>query len=185
MGRRHRKQRHRRPLSQRNSIAVDSEGNVWTSNSGGLELPCNGNTPIPQGGTPSVAKLTRNGKNIKASVFYGGGIVLPWGIAVDGDDNIFIANFGGQRLSEFCGVKSSKCPPGTKTGDPISPDTGYTSDALTRNTGVAIDPSGNVWLANNWLTVPVQTNPGGHGVVVFIGLASPVKTPLNGLPMKP
>jgi streptogramin lyase len=166
-------------------IAVDSEGNVWTSNSGGLGLPCNGNTPNRPGGTPSVAKLTRTGKNVKASVFYGGGITFPWGIAIDGNDNIFVANFGGQRLSEFCGVRTSNCPPGTKTGDPISPDTGYTSDALTRNTGVAIDPSGNVWLANNWLNVPIQTNPGGHGAVVFIGLAAPIKTPLNGPPSKP
>jgi hypothetical protein len=35
------------------------------------------------------------------------------------------------------------------------------------------------------MTVPIQTNPGGHGLVVFIGLAAPVKTPLNGVPMKP
>ena len=167
-------------------IAVDSEGNVWTANSGGLELPCDGNSALFQrGGTPSIAKVTRTGKSAKTSVFYGGGISRPWGIAVDGNDNIFVANFGGQRLSEFCGVKTSNCPPGTKTGDPISPDTGYTSDALTRNTGVAIDPSGNVWLANNWLNVPIQTNPGGHGAVVYIGLAAPVKTPLNGLPSKP
>jgi hypothetical protein len=47
---------------------------------------------------------------------------------------------------------------------------------------VQIDPSGNVWLTNNWLTIPVQTNPGGRSVVVFIGLATPVKTPLIGPP---
>ncbi len=166
-------------------IAVDSQGNVWTANSGAIDLPCGGNQGRPFLGKASVAKLSRVGKTMKASVFTGGGITVPWGIAVDGDDNVWVANFGGQRLSEFCGVKASKCPAGVETGDPISPDTGYTSDALTRNTGVVIDPSGNVWLANNWMTLPIQANPGGHGLVVFVGLATPIKTPLNGVPIKP
>jgi len=110
---------------------------------------------------------------------------LPWGVAIDGNDNVFVANFSGQHLSEICGIKTATCPAGFKTGDPISPVVGYRSDALTRNTGVAIDPSGNVWLANNWLPVPIQSNPGGHAAVVFIGLAAPVKTPLNGNSRKP
>jgi len=31
----------------------------------------------------------------------------------------------------------------------------------------------------------VQTNPGGHALVVFIGLAAPIKTPLIGPPQQP
>ena len=79
------------------------------------------------------------------------------------------------------------CPPGKRTGDAISPDTGYGSDALVRNTGVQIDPSGNVWLTNNWIQDAFffQTNPGGHELVVFIGLAAPIKTPLIGPPSTP
>ena len=64
----------------------------------------------------------------------------------------------------------------------ISPETGYSFTGLVRNTGVSIDPSGNVWLTNNWLEDPVQTNPGGREVVVFLGLAKPVMTPLLGYP---
>lgn len=71
------------------------------------------------------------------------------------------------------------------TGEAISPASGYGSDALTRNTGVAVDPSGNVWLADNRQTIPLQTNPGGHAVVVFIGIAAPVRTPLDGPPRRP
>ena len=61
------------------------------------------------------------------------------------------------RVSHFCGVDTSKCPPTKRgVGKAISPDgTGYTSDALVRNTAVAIDPSGNVWLANNWKRFPI------------------------------
>ena len=60
-------------------------------------------------------------------------------------------------------------------------------------TDVAIDPAGNVWVPNNWdlyeqgfKKVPdpaLATRFGGNGVVVFFGLAKPVKTPLIG-PMR-
>jgi hypothetical protein len=50
---------------------------------------------------------------------------------------------------------------------------------------VAIDPSGNVWLTNNWKTVAIQANPGGYQIVAFLGLAAPVKTPLIGPPELP
>jgi streptogramin lyase len=181
-------------------IAVDSIGNVWISNSGVVRVPCAGdldsdtlspedaNAEIP----PEGASVTLRRPNGKLQSFKGGGIFIPWGIAVDGNDNIWVANWGGPSsglvgLSQFCGAKPSTCPPGFKTGDPISPDTGYTSDGLIRVTGVAIDPSGNVWLANNWVIDALENldNPGGHEVVVFIGLAAPVKTPLLGPPRQP
>ena len=44
-----------------------------------------------------------------------------------------------------------------------------------RVTAVQIDPSGNVWATNNWKAIPVQTNPGGYQVVVYVGLAAPVQ----------
>ncbi len=94
------------------------------------------------------------------SPFTGGGITLPWEIALDGNDTVWVFNFGAvkvgtstttpTRISRFCGVDTKKCPPGMRVGDPISPDTGYRSDALQRITGGQIDPSGNVWLTNNW-----------------------------------
>ncbi|MBF0552146.1 MAG: NHL repeat-containing protein [Deltaproteobacteria bacterium] len=170
-------------------VAIDSLGNVWIANSGIISLPCPtadvpvSDVPTTLGG--SVTLLRRDGRPPHSSPFTGGGLTIPWGIAVDGDDNIWVANFADQRLTQLCGARPSRCPQGSRTGDPISPSTGYTSDALDRNTGVAIDPSGNVWLANNWKNIPVQTNPGGDGLVVFIGLAAPVKTPLIGPPSHP
>ena len=41
-------------------------------------------------------------------------------------------------------------------------------------THLAVDPSGNVWVANNWENVPVQTNPGAHQIVAFVGAAAPL-----------
>jgi hypothetical protein len=51
-----------------------------------------------------------------------------------------------------------------------------------RNMGISIDPSGNVWLANNWKEIAVQNHPGGNSIAVLIGAAGPVKSPLIGLP---
>ena len=57
-------------------------------------------------------------------------------------------------------------------------------------TDLAIDPAGNVWIMNNWqdidscLTVPdevLSTRCGGQGVVIFYGMAKPVKAPQIGL----
>jgi hypothetical protein len=59
---------------------------------------------------------------------------------------------------------------------------GYTSDALIRNTGIAIDPSGNVWLANDWKNVPLINNPGGNSIAVLVSAAAPLRTPLIGPP---
>jgi hypothetical protein len=78
------------------------------------------------------------------------------------------------------------CPPGLRTGDAISPDgTGYGFDGPTRVTGVQADPSGNVWATNNWKNEVDLENPGGLEIVIFIGLAAPIETPLIGPPRRP
>ncbi|MCB8910271.1 hypothetical protein KUG88_09015 [Rhodococcus rhodochrous] len=96
-------------------------------------------------------------------------------MVVDGNDNIWVANFAGRAVSQFCGSRAVACRPGTTTGAPISPDvTGYGFDGLVRNTGITIDQAGNVWVANNWKEIPIQTNPGGYEMVAFVGAAAPV-----------
>ncbi len=181
-------------------IAADSQGNIWVANSDVVDAPCN--PPANDFGdaqNPSIALLTPDGEFHPNSPFNGGGVLIPWGIAVDGNDTVWVANFGVNpeygdpdniddkgippRVSQFCGIDPSKCPPGKQQiGQPISPANGYTSNALLRNTGIAIDPSGNVWLANNWKEIPPQWNPGGNSIAVMVGAAAPLKTPLIGTP---
>jgi hypothetical protein len=158
-----------RPLG----ITADSAGNQWVANSGLLDLPCPdfGDTGSVGG---SVTLITADGELGSPAPFTGGGLTLPWDVAVDGNDNVWVANFAGKRLSLFCGLRPSTCPSGMSTGDAISPDTGYGFDGLVRNTGVVVDPSGNVWVANNWKEVPLQANPGGYEMVAFVGVAGPV-----------
>ena len=122
----------------------------------------------------------------------GKSIIAPWGIAIDGNDNVWVANSTGRSVTHLCGARPENCPPGKKTGDPISPPGGYIGGQKII-TDVAIDPAGNVWVANNWdrpdegmKEVPepaLSTRFGANGTVVFFGLAKPVKTPLIG-PMR-
>ncbi|MFE0461642.1 hypothetical protein ACFW1A_20560 [Kitasatospora sp. NPDC058965] len=181
----------RRPLA----VATDSRGYAWVSNSGILPVPCADSTPADLADAVAGESGPRPGASVTliapdgtpaAEPFTNGGLFLPWGIAVDGDDTVWVANFGGHRVARLCGTDLSACPPGYRTGQPISPpDTGYPSDGLERNTGLQIDPSGNVWLVNNWRTAAVQTNPGGHELVVLVGAAAPVPTPKLGGPAQP
>jgi hypothetical protein len=45
---------------------------------------------------------------------------------------------------------AENCPPGMKTGDQISPPAGYVGGGLQMQTDIAISPSGDVWVMNNW-----------------------------------
>ncbi len=185
-------------------VAVDSLGNVWVANSGVIPLPCPGGgedgycdgTLVVGDGTiigdleadgfATIARITPDG--VVDDAFGGGGLSIPWGIAVDGDDHIWVADFNGRRISKICGANPATWPCGMTTGDPISPDaTGYGSDATERLVCVAIDPSGNIWVPNNWIidAPQYQTNPGGRAVVQYVGLAAPVATPMNGPARRP
>jgi hypothetical protein len=157
-------------------------GKRWTNNRFGKKASRTGRSA-----TRCCSRTSTSGCPISNAAFQAGGVTLPWGIAVDGNDNVWVANFAGQRLMQLCGVADAQhCPPGVRTGDALSPDAGYFSDALVRVTGVQIDASGNVWAANNWLIEGFTSkNPGGHEVVVFVGLAAPVKPPLIGPPRRP
>ncbi|MGV1048403.1 MAG: hypothetical protein ACOYD4_07760 [Solirubrobacterales bacterium] len=126
-------------LSRPLGVASDSRGYFWVANSGKIIPPCKGNQVAVEekGGEGSVTLLKPNGEPARAKGITGGGIVMPWGIAVDGADNVWVANFSGQRLSQLCGTRPRSCPPGKRrTGRAISPArTGYGFDGLVRNTG--------------------------------------------------
>jgi hypothetical protein len=174
--------------------AADSKGNIWVANSDWLDAPCPTRLQLGTAANPSVAMFDMKTKlPFPGAPFSGGGITLPWGVSVDGDDTVWVFNFGvvpvgsttdtPTGISRLCGVKTRKCPPGLRVGDPISPSTGYQSNALERVTGGQIDPSGNIWMTNNWkLDANPLKNPGGNAIVIVIGAAAPLRTPLIGPP---
>jgi hypothetical protein len=172
------------------AIALDSKGNAW----------------IASGGDDTVYRVTPDGQ--VAGFTDRGGLNSPWGVTVDGNDDVWVANFGhlgilydytNAAVSKLAGVDS---PSGLPVGQPISPETGYTLptagepvtlpdgsplyedgtpcyNPLMRMTSVTIDQAGNLWAVNNWKPrfatdfEPQQGNPGGDGVVIFVGLARP------------
>jgi streptogramin lyase len=175
-------------------VASDSLGNVWVSLSGKIDLPCPPPVNVQPATYAGIAMVNLDGVQLNTrpddpllpDYTAPGGLTIAWGIAVDGSDNVWVANFTRGGVSHFCGARDGSCPAGVATGDALSPDSsGYHSDLLDRNTAVEVDSSGNVWLTNNWKDVPIQPDPVGDAMVVYIGLASPVKAPLIGPPQQP
>jgi hypothetical protein len=81
-------------------------------------------------------------------------------------------------------------------GEPLYPPPNPPSyKPLMRLTSVHPDMAGNVWATNNWKpSVVVDVggapfdpagNPGGDGIVVFVGLAAPTRAPNVGQPLPP
>jgi hypothetical protein len=198
-------------------MAVDSQGNVWVASHFGtawrhwiglgravLTEELGGNwdpvlvhamlaeRPGPWGG--AVVVLRPDGKQARPAV-YGHGIVVPWAIAIDGNDHIWVSNFSNppDPIAELCGSRTETCPPGMKMGDPISPPGGFVSGGMQMQVDLAIDPAGDVWVGNNWQMYQAalgrvdeaqSTLGAGQGLVVFYGMAKPVRTPLIG-PVQP
>jgi hypothetical protein len=178
--------------------ATDIEGNMWVANSDFLDAPCPTRNMVGPAENPSISLFHADTQQPDShSPFSGGGVTLPWGLLVDGKDTVWVFNFGaepfrrtppnattGTAVSRFCGENAANCPQGLRTGDPISPETGYQSNAITRITGGAVDPSGNLWMTDNWkINVNPFKNPGGNAIVIAIGAAAPIQTPVIGPPV--
>jgi hypothetical protein len=144
----------------------------------------------------SISVFRPDGSEASFSPVYGKGIYAPWAVSVDGNDNIWISNLSTSSagIVELCGFRTENCPPGFKTGDAISPPSGYVGGGLQMQVDASIGPAGDVWVTNNWQYYPaalgkvdeaLSTLGGGQGVVVFYGLAKPVRTPLIGPPRAP
>jgi sugar lactone lactonase YvrE len=139
----------------------------------------------------SMVLLRPDGSPYPGSPFVGRSLPGPWAVAVDGDDNVWVSNFAGAsgQIAHLCGVRTENCPTGSKTGDPISPPLGYVGGGLQMEVDIEVDPAGNVWVTNNWQDIDscigtpaegLSTRCGGQGVVVFYGMAKPVRAPQIG-----
>jgi hypothetical protein len=176
-------------------VAVDSEGNVWSSGffqsyiyensvSNGAAI---GASPAGEGNLQEPYSIAIDGSNniwlpnnFDSNTFVGdtvteftslstgtlytpSGLEGPYGIAIDGAGNVWVPSglvANGQPGSNLIEL--------SPTGDTISPSAGYISGALSSGTDVGVDGSGNVWVANS-----------GTNVVEFVGLGTPVVTPLS------
>ena len=86
--------------------------------------------------------------------FTGGGLNAPAGLAVDASGNVWVANAGGNSVTEL-----------SSAGTLVSGSTGYTGGGnILGPQGIAVDRSGNVWIADTLLSSVVEL-PVSGGVV--------------------
>ena len=76
-----------------------------------------------------------------------------------------------------------------KTRYQISPQGGYVGGGLQMQSDIAVWHSGGIWAMNNWQDIggclpgapeALSTRCGGQGVVIFFGMAKPVRAPQIG-----
>ncbi len=170
-------------LSAPTAVALDSAGNVAVANAGTGQICLFNNSAVLQqclsdgrllgatavavstGGNISAAgsttgagitgafTLATNAGAVNAgSPVSGGGLTLPVSVAYDGSGTAWFANTG--SISAFSGSSA------------VSGIGGF--GVLNSPAGIAVDSSGSVWTANS----------GDNSISVFIGLATPVVTPV-------
>src|SRR5262249_14736967 len=114
---------HKTVLSHPVGNAADVEGNIWVANSDWLDSPCPTRTHLGAATNPSITLYRADTRTpYPGSPFTGGGLTVPWGIAVDGDDTVWVFNFGAVKvgtstdtptgISRFCGFTTEECPAG-------------------------------------------------------------------------
>lgn len=191
------------------ALALDSKGNAWVASNMSLDFPP---PVIPDGASimeqfkiaaghmlkvletnprmvTGVVNMIRPDGSQPAPMGFTGNkaVSVPWGLNIDGNDDVWIGNFWGRGVVLMAGDNTKGHPAGTKTGDAIHVFKGGSIQMLT---DVSIDPAGNVWAANNWNDLngaaapdplrPTSTWGGGSGITVIYGVASPVKPPRMG-----
>ena len=121
-----------------------------------------------------------------------GAVNLPWGINVDGNDDVWTPNGWKHGIVYMAGDNTKGHPAGTKTGEVLHL---FTSGAFETVIDVSIDAAGNAWCANNWNDLRIATamteDParstwgGGTGINVIYGVAEPVQPPRMGKVRRP
>ena len=138
------------------NLAIDQLGNVWVTNYYGN----------------SISEVSSTGVVLSNGSYTGGSIDHPQGIAIDGAGNVWIANYRSPFITKLAGASVAGVAPGTA----LSPAGGLGAHAaLSESYALAVDASGNLWISNF----------GSNTLTQFIGLASPVRTPLIGPPVAP
>ncbi len=192
------------------ALALDSKGNVWVASNTSLDFPI---PKVPDGAsimeqfeilgnamlrypksTGIVSMITPQGTQPVPEGFTGNGAIdVPWGLNVDGNDDVWVGNFSprSKSVALVAGDNTKGHPAGTKTGDVIHL---FKSGTIQMLTDVAIDAAGNVWAANNWNDPIAATSPdpfrptstwgGGSGITVIYGVAAPVMPPRMGIVRK-
>jgi Beta-propeller repeat/NHL repeat len=140
-------------LDEPSGIAVDSGGNIYVTNEGSVT-----------GGVDSVTVYSpgsyANAVPTAAIVGSNTGLDLPYGIVTDTSGNIYVANSAGGSdglgsvTVYLAGSNGNVAPSARISGDSNSDNAGFNFP-----TGIALDSSGNLYVAN------VSGGPDGFGSI--------------------
>ena len=149
-------------------IATASVGSIWVANNGGP----------PRYNSRTVCKIDPITGEVETFSINASKNSDPWGLNLDGANNVYVANFEGLSVSVLNGSSVDSLDdhvPGTA----LSPEGGYDFDGnIMHPTGLEVDSTGNIRVTNNYNEQADLY--GQHSVFQAIGLAEPVKTPLIG-----
>lgn len=200
----------------------ESKTNGQTGYESLRQLAINGEGDVVVVGVTGSRATILDGEELTFKGYYDVNTYGPWGVKIDGKQNVFLANFGhdtdyvenkhpdeqgpfGVTMLRDPSDKNSAVlltvPTGgeevmlangmplygtqTKPGEPvvlIQGEPTFTKvrmkcyQPIMRLTSTNIDGAGNLWCMNNWkpsAIVDVKDNPGGDGVVIFLGIAEP------------
>jgi streptogramin lyase len=102
--------------------------------------------------------------------YTGGGLATPKGIATDTGGNVWVANSGANSVTKFDALGITQ----TDATGYLSGTSGYTLGSLSAPVALAIDTSGNAWVANGNSTVTEIAANGSTGTLFSGGsLSSP------------
>jgi streptogramin lyase len=134
----------------------------------GLAIDQKGNVWAANYSANTVSEIS--GTGLVAGPYSGSSFNNPQNVAIDGAGNVWVTNFRGHSITELAGASS------VTPGASLSPAAGWGADAeMIEDYPLAVDASGNLWVASFGSSVLTE----------FVGIASPVKTPLIALPTVP
>jgi streptogramin lyase len=119
-------------------VEVDGLGNVWATNFDNNQLVKLTSAGVPIFGIAGVS---------------GGGLKSPEGIAIDAQNNLWVANANASNISKF-----------GNNGAPLSP-TGFSGGGLSGNRFLAIDGSGMVWTPSSNTSIISEFDTSGNPVI--------------------
>ena len=119
------------------SVALDSKGNLWVASNMSLDFP----PPVIPDGVSVMKQFQLAGQHLMKSLtpgnvtgvvnmirpdgtqpepmgFSGGKLLnVPWGVSIDGEDQVWVANFWGRGVVLMAGAEPKGQTSGAKPGD--------------------------------------------------------------------